>query len=216
MQKSLTLYRRIARIITTAAATAICAAWAQNVAAQAKCTMPNGVTITKNFGNCPLDAVAAFTLDGRPLPKPSDTAEGKAAQERAAAEQKELQDRVTDAAMREQQAVLDQWKKEAAEKKRLESIEEEKRRQANVDAIIYRGCATLGLPSPQQCDTKVGILSTSSLTVKVHFLNFDPYDTCKTTAWTLRKKLLNERHLSNWQVRVEYTPTGKALAECPL
>ena len=191
-------------------------AWAPQASAQAKCTMPNGVTITKNFGSCPMDAIEAYTLDGTPLPKPSETQEAKAAKERAAAEQQALQDRLNEASKKEHEAILEQWKKEAAEKKKAEAAEQEKRRQANTDAIIYRGCATLGLASPQQCDTEFGIFSSSALVIKAHFLNFDPYSACKNTAWKLRTKLLQGRSLPGWQVRIEYTPTGKTIAECPM
>lgn len=42
--------------------------------AQVKCTMPNGVTITQQLGNCPSGAVRAQTADGKPIllpaPKP--------------------------------------------------------------------------------------------------------------------------------------------------
>lgn len=39
------------------------AAWAQ-----VRCTMPNGVQITQQLGDCPRDAVAAARLDGTPIP----------------------------------------------------------------------------------------------------------------------------------------------------
>lgn len=37
-------------------------------AAQVRCTMPNGVQITQQLGDCPRDAVAAERLDGTPIP----------------------------------------------------------------------------------------------------------------------------------------------------
>ena len=216
MRKSHQPYHQAVQAAITAAAALICAAWAPQASAQAKCTMPNGVTITKNFGSCPLDAIEAFTLDGKPLPKPGDTDAARAIQEKTAAEKQQLKDRVTNAAIQEQQAVLEQWKKEAAEKKKIEAAEQEKRRQANADAIIRRGCATLGLASPQQCDTKIGIFASPAIVIKAHFLNFDPYEACKNVAWELRTKLLQGRSLPNWEVRIEYTPTGKTIAECPM
>ena len=216
MRKSFQPYYQAVQAAAAIATAITCAAWAPQASAQAKCTMPNGVIITKNFGSCPLDAIEAYTLDGKPLPKPGDTEAARAIQEKTAAEKQQLKDRVTNAAIQEQQAVLEQWKKEAAEKKKAEAAEQEKRRQANTDAIIYRGCATLGLASPQQCDTEVGIFSSSALVIKAHFLNFDPYNACKNTAWELRTKLLQGRSLPGWQVRIEYTPTGKTIAECPM
>ena len=201
--------------IIAIATTAYCA-WATPSAAQVKCTMPNGVTIIKNFGSCPHDAVAAYTLDDKPLPKPSETQEAKTAKERATTEQQALQDRLNAATKKEHEAILEQWKKEAAEKKKIEAAEQEKRRQANADAIIQRGCAALGLASPQQCDTKIGIFTSPAIVIKAHFLNFDPYEACKNVAWKLRTKLLQGRSLPNWEVRIEYTPTGKTIAECPM
>ena len=59
--------------------------------AQVKCEMPNGITITQNLGGCPLDAKAAYTLDGQPLPKPSETPEGQAALKRMEEEKTRLQ-----------------------------------------------------------------------------------------------------------------------------
>lgn len=38
--------------------------------AQVKCTMPNGVVITQQLGDCPRGAVKAQTADGQPLPIP--------------------------------------------------------------------------------------------------------------------------------------------------
>ena len=146
-----------------------------------------------------------------PVPKPGDTEAARAIQEKTAAEKQQLKDRVTNAAIQEQQAVLEQWKKEAAEKKKAEAAEQEKRRQANTDAIIYRGCATLGLASPQQCDTEVGIFSSSALVIKAHFLNFDPYNACKNTAWELRTKLLQGRSL--WKKSLGETVDGDSYSK---
>lgn len=200
-------------VAITAAAGCIAAAPA---AAQVKCTMPNGVTIVKNFGNCPHDAVAAYTLDGKELPPPSETPEAKAARERAAAQNQAIQERLNEAARKEHEAILEQWRKEAAEKKAREAEEANQRHQAATEAIIHRGCATLGLQTPQRCDTKIGFFSSPALILKVHYLNFDPHTACKEAAWLLRKELLGGRRHPDWDVRIEYTPTGKTIAECSL
>lgn len=51
-------------------------------AAQVRCTMPNGVVITQQLGECPRDAVSAARLDGTPVqlkPGQSHAAAGQAA-----------------------------------------------------------------------------------------------------------------------------------------
>lgn len=45
-----------------------------DVGAQLRCTMPNGVKITQQLGDCPRGAVAAEKLDGTPVPLVESTA----------------------------------------------------------------------------------------------------------------------------------------------
>lgn len=56
--------KRIAALIFFAIASPI-------AGAQVKCTMPNGVTITQQLGNCPNGAVRAQTADGKPIALPA-------------------------------------------------------------------------------------------------------------------------------------------------
>lgn len=56
--------KRIKKTVTLAA----CALAPLAASAQLACTMPNGVVITKNFGDCPADAVKIQKPDGTLLP----------------------------------------------------------------------------------------------------------------------------------------------------
>lgn len=193
-------------LITIAAMAAATAA-----SAQVKCTMPNGVTITRQLGNCPHDAVAAFSLDGQPLAKPSETPEGQRALEQIKqhkdAQENAEQERIKAA----HEAKLKEWQQESAEKKKLE----QKRLTDNHIALHGNSCHTLSLPR-HRCEVQTSSFQGNYVILKTHILEHDIDSSCKQAAGKLRDQLLNGRGAKDWQVRIVYTPTGATISECAI
>ena len=121
---------------------------AATATAQVKCTMPNGVTITKQLGECPHDAVAAFTLDGKLLPKPSETPEGqaRAAQAQEAKQKREERQRAKENAVVD--ANLKKMDVELAELKKARDADAQQRK----ERVYAQACDVLGLPK-HRCKT---------------------------------------------------------------
>ncbi len=184
---------------------------AATATAQVKCTMPNGVTITKQLGECPHDAVAAFTLAGKPLPKPSETLEGQA---RAAQEQEEKQKQQERQAAKENADVETNLKKMDGELTQL-------KKQRDVDAqkrshrVHEEACSVLRLP-PHQCTTSYSLRYGNSVIIATHQLPANIDAICQSFASTIRKNLLENRLGNNWNIRINFSPTGKTISECQI
>lgn len=182
---------------------------AASATAQVKCKMPNGVTITKQLGDCPHDAVAAFTLDGKPLPKPSETPEGRtrAAQAQEAKKRKaDGRKAKEDAANAERMKLLDE---EVAQLKKQRDIDAQKRRQRVRD----EACNVLRLPQ-HRCETDYSWRYGDSVIISTHQLPADIDSICRNYASAIRKSLLESRLGSGWSIRINFSPTGKTISEC--
>lgn len=182
---------------------------AASATAQMKCTMPNGVTITKQLGECPHDAVAAFTLDGKPLQKPSETPEGKAraAQAQEAKQKKEEKQKAKEKAVVE--ANLKRMDEELAQLKKKRDADAEQRRQS----VREEGCKVLGLSRPR-CKTDFSWLDGSLIIISTHLLPYNIDTICQNYASVIRKTLLESRLGNGWTIRINYSPTGKTISEC--
>ena len=182
-----------------------------DAAAQVKCTMPNGVTITKQLGGCPHDATAAFKLDGTPLPKPSETKEGQRALEQIQKQRQEQESIEQKRIAAAHEAKLKEWQKESAAKKAQElRLKDEYR------ARLYsQSCSTLGLPA-HRCDVETSIFKGNFVILKTHLIEYDIDTSCKQAAGHLRKELLDGRGSGGWQIRIIYSPTGATISECQI
>lgn len=191
--------------------TIIAAAAMTEAAAQIKCTMPNGVTVVRQLGSCPHDATAAFTIDGKPLPKPSETVEGRRALEQIQKQKLEQesaeQKRITAA----QEAKLKEWQKESADKK----AQAQKQKEADRAKLYSQSCSALKLPA-HRCEVDTSVFKGNFVILKTHLLERDIDTSCKLAAGQIRKELLDGRGSGGWQIRIIYSPTGATISECQI
>ena len=182
---------------------------AASATAQMKCTMPNGVTITKQLGGCPHDAVAAFTLDGKPLQKPSETPEGKAraAQAQEAKRMQEDQQKAKEKAVVE--ANLKRMDEELSQQKKKSDADAQQRR----EVVYAQACAVLGFPK-HRCNTEFSWRHGSLINISTVLLPADIDAICQSYASAIRKSLLENRLGNGWTIRINFSPTGKTISEC--
>lgn len=179
--------------------------------AQVKCVMPNGVSIIKQLGNCPHDAKAAYTLDGKPLGNPKDTKEGQAAtaQIQASKEEAALQRNAKEDA--EISTRLKQWDEQNKQLK----AQHEAAKQKRSERVIYEACNVLKLPD-HRCKIDVSLFKGNSVSVSTHLLPTNIDAICQAQASQIRKELMENRLGSGWIMRIKYSPTGAVIAECPI
>ena len=135
---------------------------AGGVFAQVKCTMPNGKTITlQSAARCPADATKAETLDGKPLPKPSQTPEGMQVLEQQRLAKEAMEKKQMDRDMAAMDARLEEWKAEARAKKAAEAASQ----MGAVDAAYAVCRIAKTAPSVTECDVEVNILSLNNISL---------------------------------------------------
>lgn len=173
--------------------------------------MPNGVTITKQLGNCPHDAKAAFTLDGKPLGDPRDTKEGKAAEAQIQASRQEAERQKQAKEDAEVSARMKQWDEENKKLKAQHDAAKQKRS----ERVIYEACNVLKLPD-SRCKIDVSLFKGNSVNVSTHLLPTNIDAVCQAQASQIRRQLLENRLGSGWAMRIKYSPTGAVIAECPI
>jgi len=184
---------------------------AASACAQMKCKMPNGVTITKQLGECPHDAVAAFTLDGKLLPKPSETPEGQArvAQAQEAKQKREERQKAKENAVVD--ANLKKMDDELAELKKKRDADAQQRK----ERVYAQACDVLGLPK-HRCKTEYSWRHGSLIIVSTHLLPSNIDAICQNYANTVRRNLLDSRLGNGWTIRINFSPTDKVIAECSI
>lgn len=173
--------------------------------------MPNGVTITKQLGNCPHDAKAAYTLDGQPLPNPRDSKEGQAAsaQVQASKQEQARQQKAKEDA--EISARMKQWDQENKQQKARHEAAKHKRD----ERVIYEACSVLKLPD-HRCKINVSLFRGSSVDVSTHLVPANIDAVCQAQASQIRKELLENKLGNGWTMRIKYSPTGAVIAECQI
>lgn len=180
--------------------------------AQVKCKMPNGVVVTRSMGSCPIDALEAYTLDGQPLPKPSESPQAQAAKQ----EKEQLRAQRESAERARMKAELDAKLKEQQEEARQKRAQAAARKLARFEAINTQACYALVM-QPFECTTEASALRGNFVVVSTHLLTRDLHANCRRYAYAIRKQLLeDEPGASNWSVRIKYSPTGATVSECPI
>lgn len=189
---------------------------AASATAQVKCKMPNGVTITKQLGGCPLDATAAYTLDGKALPKPSETAEGQ--RRLAEIEEKRLKTERArqDKNMAAMDAKLKEWQQEAREKRAKEN-EQKVQQRLDESERLHNICNTVLKNKFPRCEVETSIFRGNYIVVTTHVLPGTELASCKRLGQVAREHAGNGVVLSNnWSIRILSPYAVRPLAECEI
>lgn len=199
----------------TAKLIATCAllAGASGAFAQVKCTMPNGKTITlQSAPRCPADATKAETIDGKPLPKPSQTPEGLQVLEQQRLGKEAIEKKQMDRDMAAMDARLEEWKAEAKAKKAAEAASQ----MSAVDAAYAICKMARTAPSVTQCDVEVNFLSNNNISLVQTSTPNIAQANCRDLSSAARK-LSREYSDGRWEVLI-YSPfSGKRpIARCAI
>ena len=180
--------------------------------AQVKCKMPNGVVVTRSMGSCPIDAVEAYDMDGKLLPKPSQTPEAQRAN--AQIEQRRKQQESAEQARIN--AELDARRKQMQDHVQQQKAQQDKQKLAIFETMNLKSCRALML-EPFQCKTDPSVFRGNFVVISTHLLTADVHTACRSFAASLRKTLLDGKSSAgSWAIRIMYSPTGATISECPI